>query len=119
MLIESKVRAEFDNIWSAATGPVRKARKFLALSNRLSGLARHLANLGFSSSTEENPTSRKLLWASAAKFLHYAQQARDYARLSLQGRRTKMGFDYEPQKYATPAWSDAQEKVAPPFEVTP
>lgn len=104
MLIESKVRAEIESIWAAACHPVRRARRFLALSDRLTGLAKHFANLGFRAKSEENPASRRLLWASSAKFLHYAQQAREFAKKSLSGGSPPLGFDYAPQSFATPTW---------------
>jgi hypothetical protein len=117
VLIESKVRAEFDTIMNLGASPLRKARKFLALEKRLSLLARHLANLGFASSEKENPTARKLLWASSAKILHFAQQAREFARQSLYNRPPKIGFDYGPQAYATPNWAPVDEHVQESTEV--
>lgn len=111
MLIESKVRAEIESIWTSACHPVRKARRFLALSDRLAGLAKHFANLGFRAVPNENPSSRRMLWSSAAKFLHYAQQAREFAKKSLTGGSQPLGFDYGPQTYATPNWGfDAESR---------
>lgn len=117
MLIERKVRVEFGRIWDSAAGPIRKARRFLALSSRLSSLASHLAHLGFTVQAEAQPGGRKLFWASAAEVLHFAQQARDHAREALRGENPKLGFDYGPQAYATPGWSEAKEPVPAPSEV--
>ncbi len=119
MLIESKIRAEVESIWATAGTPIRKARKFLSLSQRLAALARHFANLGFHARREDEAAARKRFWTSAANLLHQAQQARECARYALIEKAPGLGFNYGPQAYATPNWSTSRERVPSPFEVTP
>lgn len=104
MLTENKVRQQFAAIWRSVGSPIRKARRFLKLSQRTRALGKRLMDLGFASHAQGEHAKSRRFWSAAAGLMALSDSARQNARSALHGGKQRLGFDYAPQGLAVPSW---------------